>query len=876
MHEYWHMGETPIRFRNVTARIVNGVNSAMSVLLVLPVIVPPGQSRPCEIMRAMINLTLDGAWRFRKAGDRAWMPATVPGSNFTDLLALGKIPDPFTHDHELAVTWVFRAGWEYEREVQVPASLLGCDTVWLECGGLDTLAEVRINGRLAGTTANMYMPHRFDVKGLLRPGRNTIRVAFASPVIEKPRNAAEKLAGGDPHSVPGGALLRKAACHYGWDWGPQLPPTGIWRSLRLAGRDTARLSDIHVRQSTTKSRATVGIRVAAERWRPGALRARVSLTGPGGLAVTRVVPLGRGDEASVALVVNRPALWWPNGLGARPLYSLRVELLGARGEVLDLDAKRLGLRTIELERKRDRWGESFTFVVNGIPIFAKGADWIPADSFPTRMTRERYADLLGSAAAANMNMVRVWGGGFYENEDFYDLCDELGLLVWQDFMFACMRYPGHAEFVDNFHGEAVAALRRLRHRACLALWCGNNEMESGWAEWGWKGRAPAAAMRVYDAMFHHLLPAWVKAEDPDTTYWPSSPSSGGGFKDPGGQSKGDGHDWSVWHGRRPFTEYRKHYHRFMSEFGFQSLPDLRTVEHFAPKSEWNMTSWTMERHQKNWAGNQIIMHYLCETFRIPKDFPSLVYTSQLLQAEAMRYGVEHWRRHRGRCNGAIVWQLNDCWPVVSWASIDYFGRWKALHYLERRFFEPVLLSAEESGTRVRLHVSNDEVAPFRGEVRWRLETVAGRRLARGRRRVRAKPLADTLVADLDFSRPIGDRNRRDLVCVFELRGDGGRRSSGVVGFVPIKHLELVDPGLKAAVRPATGASAPAWAVTVNAKSLARFVCVSIEGRDCVWSDNFFDLPAGESRTVTCPRRPGETAAALRSRLRLTDLHASYA
>ena len=819
----------------------------------------------------MLSISLNGEWRFRKAGDGAWMKATVPGSNFTDLMALGRIPDPFKLDNEGKVTWVFNAGWEYERDFDVPDALLARDRVSLECGGLDTIATVHINGRLAGKADNMYRPHAFEVRKLLKPGRNRIRVSFKTPVVDKPRCAAEKLASFDPHSVNGAAMVRKAACHYGWDWGPQLPPTGIWRSIGLTGRDIARLADVHVRQFHGKGGVTVGVRVRAERWSRLGLWARVSLAGPDGSNLTRMASLGSGDEVALSLLVEKPELWWPNGLGGQPLYSLKVELVGSSGRPVDMDIKRLGLRTVKLDRHPDKWGESFTFVVNGVPIFAKGADWIPADSFPTRMTRERFADLLGSAAKANMNMVRVWGGGYYEDEDFYDVCDELGLLVWQDFMFACLRYPGHKAFIDNFHEEAVAAIRRLRHRACLALWCGNNEMEAGWGEWGWAKHAPAAAKKIYDRMFHHILPKWVKAEDPDIAYWPSSPSSGGGFKDPNGQAKGDGHDWSVWHGWRPFTEYRKHFHRFSSEFGFQSLPDIETVGWFAPKSEWNMTSPVMERHQKNFSGNKIIISYLTDTFRMPKDFPSMAYASQLLQAEAVRYGVEHWRRNTGRVSGTIVWQLNDCWPVVSWASLDYFGRWKALHYSEKRFFAPVLLSAEENGTAVALHVTNDNVAPWRGAIRWRLETISGRRVAGGRKAVCARPLANTLAAKLELAGRMKGRDKRDLVFVYELWQKGRRISAGTVGFVPIKHMNLADPGLKAAVR----ADKDGWAITVRARSLARFVRLKVTGRDEPLSDNYFDIPAGESRTVTLPRAKGETAAGIGSRLKLLDLYHSY-
>jgi beta-mannosidase len=580
----------------------------------------------------------------------------------------------------------------------------------------------------------------------------------------------------------------------------------------------------------------------------------------------------RAARWSTRVEVFNPQLWWPNGYGGQPLYDVTVALYGPDGAPLDQHAKRIGLRTLELRRRKDKFGESFVFVVNGVPIFAKGANWIPADSFPNRVTPERYRFLLQSAAQAHMNMIRVWGGGFYEEEVFYDLCDELGLLVWQDFTFACAVYPTNARFVESFRQEAVEALRRLRHRACLALWCGNNEMEEGWVEWGWGKRFPAKSKQGYDHLYHRLLPAWVAREDPDTPYWPSSPSSGRPFDKPNAEERGDGHYWKVWFAMAPFTEYRKHLFRFMSEFGFQSLPPFETVKTFAEPRDWNMTSRIMEHHQRSGPGNSKIIYQLLDQFRLPKDFASLCYLTQVLQAEGIRYGVEHWRRHRQRVMGILYWQLDDCWPVCSWSSIDYFGRWKALHYAARRFFAPVLLSAEEQGSRVDLHVTNDGRQPFAGRAAWRLETLAGEVIKRGELPLRARPSANTRLKRLDFARELTPDSRRALILVYELlTAAGDLLSRGVLSFVPHKHVELCDPGLQAELTD----DGSEWRVTLRARALARFVEVSFEDVIAVWSDNFFDLPAGCERVVSCAKQPGQTLEALRGKLRVRSLWDSY-
>jgi beta-mannosidase len=811
-------------------------------------------------------LNLAGAWEFRRVGTAKWMRATVPGSNFSDLQKLGAIPDPKVADNELKVQWVVESAWEYRKTFNAGPGLLARDRVVLALDGLDTIAEILLNGRKVSRVDNMFRSWRFDVKGILRAGRNELLVRFDSPTSRagwKKRQPGVSWPG--DMSLPGGPFVRKAPCHYGWDWGPKLPPSGIWRGVRVEGRDGARITEVHPRQVHGKRGVSLRVRVAVESWRQGPLWAVVFLTAPCGRVRKAVVPVKGGSGVAV-FRIGSPALWWPNGYGEQHLYRLDTSLRDGTGAVADSDTRRIGIRRLELVRKKDRWGESFTFVVNGVPIFAKGANWIPADSFPERVSSNRYRHLLESARDAHMNMVRVWGGGFYENDIFYDLCDELGLLVWQDFMFACSQYPGDKKFIENVRDEAVENIRRLRHRPSLALWCGNNEMESGMAEW-W-GKPLASSRRAYEDLFHRLLPACVAGGDPDTAYWPSSPSSGNRAIKPGAETHGDVHDWSVWHGRKPFTVYREHIPRFASEFGFQSLPEPATLNPYLPRGERNMSSYLMDHRQRSGAGNEIITHFLSANFRMPADFPSLCYSTQLLQAEAMRYGIEHWRRNRARVSGAIYWQLDDCWPCPSWSSIDYDGRWKALHYLAKRFFAPVLLSACEEGSRVRLHVTNDTASQFRGRMSWALVEMGGRRLAGGVKPVSARALSDTQVADLHLDGQIAAAGARRVAVVFSLHDAKNRRvSGGAVFFAPSKHLELANPRISVRVKARGGR----WEVAARAESLARFVEFRAGGAPRVWDDNYFDLPAGAGRTVSCPCLPGEDLASFRRRLRVRSL-----
>jgi beta-mannosidase len=852
----------------------------------------------------VIEQSLNGTWQMRECGTEEWLPGVVPGGVHLDLMAAGRIPDPFVGDEELRVGWVADRDWEYRRDFVAEADLAAEERLALVFDGLDTLAEVRLNGERLGSADNMFRAWRWEITGLIRPGSNELAVVFRSAVRRGAELEAIRHLDSPNGQLAGAPYLRKAPCQFGWDWGPKLPNIGFWQGARMEGWSVGRLADVRLSQSLEGGRAGIAAEVQVDRapGRSGELEAVMRVEHPNGRVdlVRSVVPAER-SVASLAIDIADPELWWPNGLGGQPLYRIDVELAGG-DRTLDVRRYQVGLRTLELRREPDQWGESFTFVVNGVPVFARGSNWIPADSFPARVTAAQLGALLGAAADANHNMIRIWGGGYYETETFYDLCDRHGILVWQDFMFACSVYPlTDPAFLAGVESEVREQVRRLRHRPCLALWCGNNEMERGWTNWGWSRPGNEDLREAYLRFFSQTLPAWVAVEDPATPYWPSSPSSGRPLEEPIGVGRGDEHEWIVWHGLAPFSAYGRETYRFVSEFGFESLPALATVAAFAPDpDDWNLGSPLLDHHQRCPAGNARILYYMAQQFRLPRDFDGLIYLSQVLQAEAMRVGVEHWRRERARCGGTLFWQLNDCWPVSSWSSIDYFGRWKALHYATRRFYAPVLLSCSVAGeaasgkagngVTATLSVTNDLPRARRGEIRWTLERLDGEVVAAGSMPVEAPGLATTSVCSVDV--PVSIEDRRSQVLVAELLEAGSSHALVVTPFVPDKHLALRPPEIDARVDPegapveAEGAPVEAGAVVeaeparalvrLRADTLARWVELSLDGADVVFSDNYFDLAARRQTDVSFALPPGWSIDRARHALRVRSVVDTYA
>jgi beta-mannosidase len=820
------------------------------------------------------SLSLNGSWLLYREGQGEPLPATVPGCVHTDLLAAHQIPDPFFRDNELDVLWVGETDWTYRRTFHAPSSFLARERVMLRCLGLDTIATVRLNGVALGQADNMFREWRYDLKPVLRAGENEIEIAFRAPmsyVREKAEGARYLPAWGvGHHKLDGGGWIRKEPCNFGWDWGPMLATCGIWREIEVLGYDTARLEDVHILQDHTPAEGVaLAVRVAAETLDDEPLRAEVTVALDGETVARGLAPLAEG-QGVVELLVESPQLWWPNGMGAQPLYQVRVELLDRDGEALDSVAKRIGLRTLELVRQPDEWGESFHFAANGVPFFAKGANWIPDDVFATRLTKERYARSLQDAVDANMNMLRVWGGGIYEQEMFYDLCDELGLCIWQDFIFACATYPAFdPDWMANVKVEAEQNVRRIRHHACLALWCGNNELEQGLVGEEWTDHTMSWA--DYKPLFDEMLPEIVARLDPQTDYWPSSPHTPVGdrynFNDP---TCGDAHLWSVWHGKMPFEWYRTCEHRFNSEFGFQSFPEPRTTYAYTEPGDRNITSFVMEHHQRSAIGNTTIMSYMCDWFRLPKSFEMTLWLSQILQGMAIKYAVEHWRRAMPRGMGTLYWQINDCWPVASWSSVDSYGRWKALHYMARQFYAPLLVSGVEDTVtgQVEIHVTSDLQDGCAGIVRWRLTDVRGKALGGKALDVNIPPQKNSLAATLDLGVHLKTHGPRGLLVWLELEVDGEIVSTNLVTFARPKHLPLEQPNLSAQVEDLHDGS---LRVTLSAERPALWAWIELRYAEARYSDAFVHVAPGHPvEIVVTPEQP-LSAEELRGQLQLYSL-----
>ena len=819
-------------------------------------------------MKKLFDLSA-AIWRMHELGSDTWHNAHVPGSVYADLMADGTMPDPFYRDNEFAFFDLMKKDWEYVCTFSVPEALPS--RVELVCEGLDTLADVSLNGTPIGHADNMHITWEWDVKSLLRESDNELRIIFRSPINYCAEKHAQAPGWESSDATPGFRHLRKAHCMFGWDWGPRLPDAGVWRPIYLRTWEDAFISSVDFQQLHHEDG---GVELSLRPWicirdENVSLQWQAIITVPDGTVITSEGHPDNGLAYNIA--IPDPQLWWPHGCGDQPLYRVEVRAI-VDGVVVDTYTRRIGLRTLSISREKDQWGEEFCHIVNagspggGAKIFAMGADYIPEDNILSRVTPERTRRLLEDAVLANMNTVRIWGGGYYPDDFFYDICDELGLLVWQDLMYACAFYDLTEDFEESIRVETNQNVQRLHHHASLALICGNNEMEMfmGYANdnlvTGGNGFAPKNRRHVTDyvKMFEYILPAIVKQYAPDTFWWPASPSSGGDFDNPNDFNRGDVHYWDVWHGEKPFTEYRKFFFRYASEFGFQSFPCLKTVESFTEPGDRNIFSRIMERHQRNGAANGKIMAYLAQTYKYPNSFDDLLYASQLLQAEAIRYGVEHWRRNRGRCMGAIIWQLNDCWPVASWSSIDYFGRWKALHYAAKRFFAPIMISAEEEGElsqnpkineyrtapierSVRLNVANETMQDVTGVVHWALRTADAAIVREGSVELTVPALSAVWLDKLVFE----DATLTGHYVSFDFTVNGEVVSEGTAIFCAPKHFDFIDPQLTAEVQRDE--------IIVHASAFARQVWIESDdpagtpGADLLLSDNAFDMNSGTKR-----------------------------
>ena len=828
-------------------------------------------------------LNLTAGWEFFHPQDRRWYPARVPGCIHTDLQRNGLIPDPFHGNNEKNLQWIEQLDWTYRLTFEASADLLEEEQIELVCNGLDTLATLVLNGQTVGVTENMFCGYRFGARAHLRTGRNTLEVTFAStrPYLLAHQAWQPVKERNDP--IGGRSRIRKEQRQFGWDWGPRLVTCGLWRAVRLEAWSGNRLAGARITQHHLGG-GVVALSVVPELANPasgGRFRVRCRL-GPVVVAQTE------GDTEVLTLNIRQAQIWWPAGQGDHPLYHVEVERLDAAGAVAEVWTRRVGLRVVELMREKDSAGESFFFRVNGRALFAKGANWIPDHAFSNECDRARYADRLGSAVAAHMNMLRVWGGGVYEADDFYDLCDELGLLVWQDFMFACALYPGAPEYLELVRTEAHFQVGRLRHHACLALWCGNNEipmMDILVSEL----RADRQKAVHYARLFHEVLPQAVTAVDGVTAYWPSSPWTPPElFADANAPGAGDVHYWEVWNALAPVKSYEQLAVRFCSEFGMQSYPSAELAASFCPSEAMNVFSPIMESHQKHGRGNAVILHYMAQRFRYASGYSHLAYLSQLNQAWCMKVGIEHFRHRMPFTMGALYWQLNDCWPVTSWSSIEFGGRWKALQYEAHRFFAPSLVYLRTAGDveigryntvhntidAYEIFTIHDGPAPRAVRLVWSLRTLAGQLVGtEGETDLVLEPGQVVHQASCSLAQAGPDPARNDLYLRAELVGSDGDVLSRQTAFFTVpRFVDLANPRIEVAVRTISNSTIE---LTLQSRSLAPAVMLGFGSFDVRLSDNWFDLHAGQPHRVIARVPEGADPKHICDALRIISLWDSY-
>lgn len=671
------------------------------------------------------NLSFE-QWQFSKSGENKWLPATIPGTVHTDLLKNNLIPDPFFGANEKKLQWIEEENWVYQTSFSITKNEIDNQNILLQFDGLDTDAIVYLNDSKILSANNMFRMWKIDAKKLLKVGKNELRVEFLSSV-----NKAKEEAKKQPYVLPGDekVFVRKAQYQFGWDWGPRLVTCGIWKKVSLQFWNSACITSVKYNQKLlTKELAELEFLVQINSDMEGKFKVNLNNN-------SQKVVLKKGvNTLKLNHSIQNPKLWWTNGLGEAHLYDFILSISKSL-TVIDSKSLKIGLRTIELVQKKDTVGTSFYFKLNGVPVFMKGANYIPPDSFLTRTNDVDYQKIVKNAVDANMNMLRVWGGGVYADDAFYDECDKNGILVWQDFMFACAMYPGDESFFNNVKYEVVDNVTRLQNHPCIALWCGNNESDEGWHNWGWQKqykyskKDSTQIWSDYRKLFHEVIPQTLDSllSKNENRYWPSSPSIGWGKKE--SLVQGDSHYWGVWWGKEPFEVYKKKVGRFMSEYGFQGMPDLKTLQSVVNPDELNLQSESIKNHQKHPTGYETINEYMQRDYIIPTKFEDYVYVSQLLQAEGMKTAIESHRRAKPYCMGTLFWQLNDCWPVTSWSSVDYYGRWKALHYQVKRSFQDILLSVAEENDTYNLHLINDaaesydgivmaEIRNFKGELLW--------------------------------------------------------------------------------------------------------------------------------------------------------------
>ena len=809
---------------------------------------------------------LDKGWEFSQAGSNEWMSARVPGTVHQDLLDHGRLPDPFYGMNEQKVQWVEKEDWLYRTVFTVTADQLKSDAAWLTFEGLDTYADVYLNGSLLLKADNMFVGHKLAVKDVLREGENRLMIRFRSPVEETApqwdTDGFNYPADNDHSEKRMSVYTRKAPYSYGWDWGIRLATSGIWRPVKLTFCNGAVIDDFFVRQQeVTEQVAKVDNQLEINNVTSTSKEAQVKVVyayGEQADTLTRTVVLQPGKNSlSMPAWIEKPHLWMPNGWGDPALYTFTATVSVDGKEVASRE-EAIGLRSIRVVMEDDKDGKSFYFEVNGKPMFAKGSNYIPGDALLPNMTGERYARLFEDIRAANMNMVRVWGGGIYEDDRFYEEADRNGILVWQDFIFACTTYPHDPTFLKRVSEEAVYNMRRLRNHASLAMWCGNNEIYEGMRYWGWKDKYSPVVWKEmtegYDVLFRQLLPELVAANDPGRFYMHGSPYEANWGR-PESWKIADSHNWGTWYGQKPFESLDTEIPRFMSEYGFQAFPEMKTIRMFASPEDYELESPVMNAHQKASIGNFLIKKTMALYYKVPEKFEDLIYAGLILQGQGMRHGIEAHRRHRPYCMGSLPWQLNDSWPVVSWSSIDYYGNWKAMHYQIRRAFAPVLVDAIKEGNNLSYYIMSDrltdeeltlnlELMDFNGKV-YRKQKVDGLLPANTSKLFYQEPVEQALA---------GRDSATTFMHMVVKSKKGEVLSDEIYYFAHPKDQLLPKTPLQWQVKQKKGYCE----VTLKADKLARDIFIEVPVQGVRFSDNFFDLLPGQKKKVIITSPDGKS------------------
>ena len=831
---------------------------------------------------------LHEGWKFRQARLTNWYPATVPGVVHTDLLQNKIIEDPFFRLNERGLQWIDKEDWVYETCFTLAADMMRKENMELVFEGLDTYADVYLNDECILKADNMFRCWSIPVRQYIREENNILKVYFHSPVkIDVPKWDAlpYQYPASNDQSENGGLFnkkisifARKAGYHYGWDWGPRLVTSGIWRPVYIRAWSDLRINDVFIEQKEVGAgRAVIAghVELDADKDMDGVL---VTITDE---ATGRVLgewqaDLKRGtNRVTVDFVLHKPKLWWSNGLGEPFLYRFRTDII-AGGELLDSKTERVGIRSLKVVHQPDKDGHTFYIELNGRPVFAKGANYIPLDNFLPRVTPENYKRTILDAAGVNMNMLRVWGGGIYENDVFYDLCDEHGIMIWQDFMFACSMYPAEGALLDNIHQEAVDNVKRLRNHACIALWCGNNECQDAWLGWGWKREIERQNKEYADKIwaqyrqqYHVTLPGVVREYAPGTFYWPSSPFAFEG--EMSGTTDGDRHYWSVWHGKAPISDYDSEKSRFFSEYGFQSFPEFESVKRYAPYPEdWDIRSEVMMSHQRGGDhANGLIETYLLNEYKKPRDFRAFLYMNHVLQGDAIKTAIESHRRQMPYNMGTLFWQHNDCWPVASWASRDYYGRWKAQHYYVRKAYDDILISPVVEGDDLKVYAVSDRLENTSGRLQLQVCQFDGTVVHHWGKSVGISGNDSRVCFSAPLAKLLEGADRGTVYVRVDYTDKSGRVYHNNYCLGKQKDMDYPKVDLQTEVRSIEGG----YEVTVSADKFARAVCLSVADNESVYSDNYFDVQPKSSVQVQVRTRL--SAEAFNGSLRLTCLNNEF-